>query len=413
MELRDYQKNIIRQGRPILERYKLLYLNMEMRTGKTITALHIAADYTNVLFVTKKKAIQSIESDYNEFNFGFTLSVVNYESLHKKVKGNYDLYILDECHTLGAYPKPNKRTKQLKLMVKNTPVIYLTGTATPESYSQIYHQLWISDNSPFKKYKNFYAWAKDFVYVTQFRVNGYSINNYSAAYWNKIKPYINKFFITYTQKQANFNQRIIEKVINIPINKGIHSLVEILLQDRYYQLSNGDEIVCDTAIKLQNKIHQIYSGTIITEQGNRIVLDNSKAIYIKENYKNKKIAIFYLFKAEGELLRDTFVNSTEDPQDFNEEKDLVFISQITKSSQGVNLSTADILIFYNIHFSYLQYSQAIARSQFKDRKAPAVIHWIFSDNGIENKIYQTVTGKSNYTAAYFKEDFMPYLRKAN
>ena len=39
MKFRDYQIDIINKGLHILNRYKLLYLSMEVRTGKTLTSL--------------------------------------------------------------------------------------------------------------------------------------------------------------------------------------------------------------------------------------------------------------------------------------------------------------------------------------------------------------------------------------
>ena len=61
---------------------------MEVRTGKTLTSLGILNKMMSVnkaLFITKKKAISSIESDFNLLKPGFELTVINYESLHKIV----------------------------------------------------------------------------------------------------------------------------------------------------------------------------------------------------------------------------------------------------------------------------------------------------------------------------------------
>ena len=58
---------------------------MEVRTGKTLTSLNIANLYKakNVLFLTKKKAIQSIQDDYKLLAPAYTITVINDESLHK------------------------------------------------------------------------------------------------------------------------------------------------------------------------------------------------------------------------------------------------------------------------------------------------------------------------------------------
>jgi superfamily II DNA or RNA helicase len=94
MELRQYQKDISKQASEILEGKKIVYLSMEVRTGKTLTALNAAELYgaKNVLFLTKKRAIKSIEDDYKNFGFSFDLMAINNESAHKFI-GKYDLII--------------------------------------------------------------------------------------------------------------------------------------------------------------------------------------------------------------------------------------------------------------------------------------------------------------------------------
>ena len=116
IKFRDYQKDIIRSGTEILNKFGFLYLAMEVRTGKTLTSLGIAEKISssNVLFLTKKKAVSSIQKDYELFNPPYHLTVTNYESLHKIESTDWDLIICDEAHSLGAFPKPNKRAEQVK-----------------------------------------------------------------------------------------------------------------------------------------------------------------------------------------------------------------------------------------------------------------------------------------------------------
>jgi superfamily II DNA or RNA helicase len=150
MNLRTYQHEISNKAVDLLHEFGIAYLSMQVRTGKTITALNTAKLYgaKNVLFVTKKKAIPSIEADYGHFAEHFAISIINYEQLHNYT-GKPDLVIIDEAHSLGQYPLPSERTKALKELCKALPIIYLSGTPSPESYSQLYHQFWVSSNSPF------------------------------------------------------------------------------------------------------------------------------------------------------------------------------------------------------------------------------------------------------------------------
>jgi len=411
MELRDYQKEISQQAKIILEKYKIVYLAMQVRTGKTLTALETVylCNFQKCLFVTKLKAIKSIESDYNNGNYFFKLTVINYESV-AKVGNDFDVIIIDEAHSLGAYPKPSIRTKTLKKICENKPIIYLSGTPSPESYSQLYHQFFISSYSPFSSFVNFYKFAKEYITVKKMMFKGLTINNYSNCNKEMVDIETKHLFLNYTQKQAGFVSEIVEKTMFVDCNPNLEILKNILLKDRYYKFKNGDEIVCDTPASLQNKIHQIDSGTVITETGTTILCD-AKAVEIHRVYqRNKsqnqmyKIAIFYKFVAEGEVLKSKFPNWTDSPEQYQKDKNKVFLCQIQSGARGIDLSTADVLYFYNIDFSAETYWQARARLQHIT-KAESRVVWVFNRLGIESKIYQAVQKKKSYTTSYFKKDY--------
>ena len=118
MELRDYQKEIVRLGINVLKEHKFVYLAMEVRTGKTLTSLSICKTLavSNVLFITKKKAISSIQDDYDLLNPDFSITIINYESLHKIECCPYDVIICDMIlqHCYISYPTPTLKKSSKK-----------------------------------------------------------------------------------------------------------------------------------------------------------------------------------------------------------------------------------------------------------------------------------------------------------
>ena len=408
IELRGYQEKIAEQGYSKLLKLNMVYLSMEVRTGKTLTALSLANKFTNpkgVLFVTKKKAIKSIENDYELLNPDYNITVINYESLHK-VEQDFDIVIIDEAHSVGTYPKPSKRYKDLKAILDRnvyTKVIFLSGTPSPESYSQLFHQFRLLNRfSPFREYANFYKWSKVFVDV-EIRNLGYAkVNDYSGAKKDKIMEVLKDYFISYTQQDAGFNQTVNEHILEVEMKPKVYELVKRLKRDLIVE-GREEVILADTSVKLQNKIHQLCSGTVKFESGNSMTIDNSKGLFIKEHFKGKKIAIFYLFKEEFLLLKNIFPNFTESPEEFNQSNDLVFLGQIRSSREGVNLSSADALIYYNIEFSALSYIQGKDRMTSKERTKDNNVYFIFAKGGIEKHIYKRVSNKLDFTNSYFKK----------
>ena len=403
MQFRDYQKSIIEEGTKRLSRLRIIMLAMEVRTGKTLTSLGIAdrMDISSVLFITKKKAISSIESDYKLLNPSYSLKVTNYEAVHKVNGKDYDLIIVDESHSLGAFPKPSLRTKRIKQIIGKKYCILLTGTPTPESFSQIFHQFWISEFTPFIE-KSFYKWAKSYVNVTQRMINGYNVNNYAEAKENLINQKVSKHIISFSQSQAGFTSKVNEHILEVEMKPTTYALVKKLEKDLVYEGTNGGIILADTPVKLMQKVLQIYSGTVKLEDGAATTIDDSKAVFIKERFRDNKIGIFYKFKQELKLLQKVYGDDlTTDLDEFNTTNKNIAL-QIVSGREGISLSKADYLVYFNIDFSATSYWQSRDRLTTKERQKNDV-YWIFSKGGIEKKIYEKVLEKKSFTTKHYEQ----------
>ena len=401
MELREYQIELSEKGCDILSEHGIVYFAMEVRTGKTLTALNTAQLFgaKNVLFLTKKKAISSIQKDYDNFIFSFDLTIINDESMHK-IKDDFDLIIHDEHHRFGSFPKPGKATKQFKFLYSSLPMIFLSGTPHPESYSQIYHQFWVSRYSPFKEYINFYKWSHTFVDIKKRKLSHGDVNDYSNARKELIDPIINKYFVKFTQKDAGFKTQVNEKILNVEMKPSTYKLCNQLKKDLVIE-GKEEVILADTGVKLMQKLHQMFSGTVKFESGNRMILDNSKVLFIKKHFKGEKIAIFYKFKAEFDMIKECFGdNVCQDIEEFNQ-SDKNIALQIVSGREGVNLSSAKYIVYLNIDFSAVSYFQSRDRLTTMKRKTNEVF-WIFANRGIESKIYATVKKKKDFTLSVFK-----------
>ncbi len=403
MEIRDYQLAISIRAWNKLALYKIVYIAAEVRTGKTIMALNTAKLYRakNVLFITKKKAITSIENDYKAMNYDYKLTVINNESIHK-IEGNFDLLISDEHHRNGAFPKPNKVTKYIKENYSHLPMIFLSGTPHPESYSQIYHQFWVSNYSPFPE-KNFYRWADKYVNKKTLYVSYGEAIDYSDANKDLIYKIIGNYMITFTQQNAGFTSKVNENVLRVKLKESTYNVIDLLKNDLVIQ-GKEEEVLADTPTKLLTKLHQLYSGTIKFESGNSKVIDYSKAEFIYKKFFGQKIGIFYKFKEEYNALKYIYGDLlTTDLSEFDN-SDKCIALQIVSGREGISLKNAEYLVYYNIDFSAVSYWQSRDRLTTMNRLSNDVF-WIFSENGIEDKIYKAVLNKKDYTTKIFMNDF--------
>ena len=411
VEFRDYQKDIITKGTEMLFSYGFLYLAMEVRTGKTLTSLGICEQLNveNVLFLTKKKAMSSIIDDFDMLcPSNYCLFTINYESMHKIPNIRWDVIICDEAHSMGAFPKPSKRAKDVKnLIQRHDPyVILMSGTPTPESYSQMYHQVYAIHNNPFSRYSSFYKFANDWVKVKQRKINGNFINDYSHGL-DSITKAMSHYTINYSQKQAGFEVDTREHILRVTLEDKTYALAKRLSKDLVVE-GKDEVILADTAVKLMMKLHQIYSGTVKFESGNSMVIDMTKANFIKERFKGKKIGIFYKFTAELKAIKEAYGDGITTELSEFENTDKSIALQIVSGREGISLRQADALVYYNIDFSATSYWQSRDRMTTRDR-LESDVYWIFSERGIEDDIYKAVSKKKTYTVNYFKKDFVNLL----
>ena len=390
--LRDYQVDLSKKAVDILKDKRIVYLAMQVRTGKTLTALHTAHLYgaKNVLFLTKKKAISSIESDYKNFGYSFNITIVNDEQL-PKIESNYDLIIHDEHHRFGAFPKPSQRVKEFKLKFSRIPMIFLSGTPAAESYSQMFHQFWVSGYTPFKEV-NFYKWAKTYVNVKQKQLGYAIVNDYSDAKIDLIDAVIQPYILKFTQEESGFESKVNEHVIYYPTL--CRNLIERLEKDLIIE-GKENVILADTPVKLLQKVHQLESGTIKFECGKSMILNTRKAEFIRDYFEGKKLAILYYFVEEFELLKLVFPNFTTDLDEFNR-TDKHYIGQQYSSAMGVNLSKAHCLVFYSFGYSGTNFIQARDRMTVKERPVNDV-YFIYGKGSLSEKIHKTVSQKKNFT----------------
>ena len=185
----------------------------------------------------------------------------------------------------------------------------------------------------------------------------------------------------------------------------IEKIYKFIKKDRVLEL-NGYNILGDTPVKLMTKLHQLCGGTIITEEGKTLYLDRSKVDFINKHFADKKIAIFYKFDGERELLEKILDRpATKDVKAFRESSgELIFISQFQSGREGISLATADYLIFYNIPHSYLDYEQSRNRVTNMNRVSQPEVIFLLTTFGIDKKILKVVKNKKQYTARHFLAD---------
>jgi hypothetical protein len=74
------------------------------------------------------------------------------------------------------------------------------------------------------------------------------------------------------------------------------------------------------------------------------------------------------------------------------------------SREGVNLSSADDLIFIGVDYSALSYIQGRDRASYLGRDRANRVHFIFAERSVESRVYRLVKDKQTYTLKHFGKD---------
>lgn len=218
----DHQVAIADEAYKVLSEYGLVYLAMLERTGKTLTSILLAekSNRTNVLVITKKKALDGWEETLSQYKGdGEThFTVTNYHGIHTRYKtpkgrtqyrlkykpSDYDLIILDEAHSyMSAYPKVGVMWKSVRKLCEGKPIIYLSATPNAQGYQLLFNQFRLSDWSPFIQYANFYKWFSTYGIPDKVRTS-YGLQETYKKSKSEVWDVVKHLFITYTREELGF-----------------------------------------------------------------------------------------------------------------------------------------------------------------------------------------------------------------
>jgi len=402
MELRPYQLKAVDQALPVLNQYGQVVLNAVCRSGKTLTSFYLADLYNakKVLFITKKSALSSVVSDFMEVsrNVCYECTFINIESLHK-VKGNFDLVIFDEYHNLGYIQKPLKKNRDFKRF-QHLPIIGISATLFTETFSTAYSLF----TREFSEYKNFYTWFKDYGIIQVKYIGPTQVNDYSDSRKDKIFERISKYIVSIDQEDAGFKTSVVDRVVNVscPI---IDSYIKKLKRDKILTLACG-EYLADSVSQEFTAVCQLSSGTLKVDDDNAIRISDTKISRIFKDLYDRKIAIYYKYKAEKDLITNYYryhgYMVTDDIKAFEvAPMKSVFVGQYRSKREGVKLDFINDIVFYSMPFSNLDYLQSKERILSVEKTQTCTCHVYLT--GIEKEIYDTVVNhKSKFNTESYR-----------
>lgn len=345
--------------------------------------------------LTKKKQLeQFISNDKNQ-----RVGVINYESCWRrpelqKVKGV--TLMLDESQAIAN--NTSKQTKGImKLDYKN--VILLSGTpASNARYDKLYTQLKLlglnmNKRSYEDRYCNFFEMETAGV---KFRV------------LSKKLPYKNVDELKNVMKDLGCIFMKTDEVLDLPQQRFIDVLIA---KSKFYKTFEKDGYVdCGEIEYISNGPAQdmLYMRQLCNSKEK---LDMLKTLL---ESTNDRVIIFYNFDIELKLLQQyisklkrpmSFINGHEKNLNcYNDNDDSITLVQYQSGSAGVNLQLANKIIYYSPPVKSDFYEQSKKRIHRIGQSNKCTYWKLITSNSIEQKIYNTLDLKRDYTERLFEHD---------
>lgn len=389
---RQYQAELSDAAVKILLSRGIVYLAMEERTGKTLTAILTAekSPAQHVLVLTKKAALTGWRETLDAYKPDVKFTLTNYSSAHK-VSGKFDLVICDEAHNyISGYPKPSNTHKLVRQLVGKCPVIYMSATPHAQGYQMLFHQFSITPYSPWRSFKNFYAWFETYGKPYTREINGFDVKQYDRVHEDKIKEDIDGLFIVKTRAELGFEHEPEDQVHYIDLDQTTRDVYNFLLAKKWVEFRAG-KLVCESKSKLRYALHMLEGGVAKLDDKYITLANDEKVRYILNKFGDSAdLVIMYNYIQEAEKLKQHFKHA--------------LILQATRYAEGVDLHKYKHLVVYSQDFSTARHTQRRARQCNLNRDTPITVHFLLVRKAISEQVYKTVSvNKKNFVDSVFKE----------
>ena len=417
MQLYEYQREAVNQAKEILQQHGIVYLAMGMRTGKTITSLSIANELQckNVLVLCSNKNVEKAFAETLDkcgFQMHLSISTHHPTTINKFSNQMYDCIIVDEAHNFKAFPQTNSRQKALRNIVLNNKskgnnpyIILLSGTPTPESYSDLYHQLWSVGK---ETHKNFYIFAKEFVNVKEKRVNATQvIKDYSDCRQEYLQS-LEHLFVVVSQEEAGIKTQ--KNFIQYQTKNNITELISELISTKTLAIKDN-VIYADNNSREMQIIRQLCGGFVYKDDKTYIEVSTAKVEAIKDLMQRyNKMLIYYYYQAEKEMLLKHLQDKITEDLSIAKTSDKHFIAQMTSMREGITFPECEAIVYFNIDFSAITFLQSQERASLHNKDKIDIVHLISSSfpskraNGksFEQIVLEVLLHKKRFTDSHYE-----------
>lgn len=329
----------------------------------------------------------------------YIVSRDNVAWLVDEVKGDWDFdtLIIDELSSFKNHA--SKRFKKLKTV---TPyfkrVIGLTGTPAPNSYLDLWAQVYLLDRGE-RLGKNITTFRR--TYFDGISRGMYTEYKLKTGAKEAIDDAISDICISMSAKDHLDLKDPMLIDVRVTMDAKEKKLYKTMERDAVLELGD-DTIAALSAAVVSNKLLQLANGAIYDEDGKPHVVHGRKLDALeelREEAQGENILVFYSFKSDYERIKARFpdavkLDGAETIRDWNAGKIKMLLAHPASAGHGLNLQDGgSIIIWYGLTWSLELYQQANARLHRQGQKNTVRIYRLLTEGTVDARVAEALEGK--------------------
>ncbi len=319
---------------------------------------------------------------------------------------HYDCVVIDESSSFKNHG--SKRWKALRQVVKSGKIkrmVQLTGTPTPNSLMELWPQIYLLDKG-------------ERLGHTRARFLGAYCQQVGHPQWNQFEVRPDRVELL-QERVADLVLRMdADDYLELPPRIDSDVVVKLppkaqkayqQMQDEFLiELERGEVLAANAAVKI-NKLLQISSGSVYTEDGYEVIHD-FKIDALKEIVEtaNEPVLIAYNFKCDAErickAIKNAKVLSTDNQliDKWNKGEVPVMLAHPASAGHGLNLQHGgSLIVWFGLSWSLELYQQFNARLHRQGQTRPVRVVHLLADTPADWSVKNVLSSKDETQANLF------------
>lgn len=370
-----------------------------------INKWHFPFSYTYITGDQTQK--QKLERVYGFYDIlGITPSLLGWFTENKFFKLTkkilkYDMVIFDESDLFKN--SQTKRFKNVKKWIADIPNVFiLTATPTPNTIEDLWSQIYLIDNEPYRLGKNITAFRRE--YGEEVRNGDQYIYYYLPAAVSAIIEKVRDMCDVHLVKPKDIYPQPKIRIIRINPDPGTAAILAKLEKDYVVEIDK-EIITASNYNKALTKLQQIGNGFIYKDDGTPVYINDIKFRYVQKELTKTldPILVTYSYIPDKErLLSIPGAKMVESEDEWNENKIKLGVVYSNKAGLNLQKSRCKKIIWYTPTWDARAWEQTNSRVIRRGLDHVVTIDVLIVVGSIDDLIYQRMKEKLKFMSDTFK-----------